>query len=376
MTDTNARDYQGYTVSQLEELILWELGQVQSASGVPQAVSYTKFPQWVLRRKLNERQNMFVMKSQCIKKTALLTCKANYMNYKLPSNCMDGGVIAAQYFYSSSSYINLEIKDIQWMHDYNQGWLITPASTPQYCFAGDSIGNIPTIMVHPAPSIDGTDYTLSPDTGVIVGSDLPGTINNVTGLATGGSSTSLQDSTVDFTTMGLAAGMTVVNTSDLNSKGQITVIAAHALTLTTMVGGTSNTFSAGNSYEILSGEYGVITSWTNSEQYIFGSDYGVITKISVPSGNIRVDYLPYPTQFPDTGSPLTIPEIPKLYHHSLAMGVVADCLATFNENSKEFKRAEWYEKKYTQYFAESRGLAGMRPFSDKPVSLRPSTRRA
>ena len=375
MADTNAQDYQGYTVSQIEELILWELGQVQSAAGVPVTVSYNRFPQWILRRKLNERQNLFVMKSQCIRKTALLVCKAGYMNYKLPSNCMDGGLIAAQYYYSSSSYINLDIKDIQWMHDFNQGWLITPPSTPQYCFAGDSIGNIPTLMVHPAPYLDGTSYTLSPETGVIVGGALPGTTNNVVGRATSGNATTLNDTTVDFTTMGLVSGMTVWNVSD-NSKGQIITIAATALTISALSGGTSNVFGAGDSYNILSGEYGVVTSWTDSEQYLFGSEFGIITNISVPAGNIRIDYLPYPAAFPDTGSPLSMPEIPRLYHHSLAMGVVADCLATFNENTKEFKRAEWYEKKYAQYFAEGRGLAGMRPFSDKPVSLFPSRRRA
>ena len=368
-------DFQGYTVSQLEELILFELGAVQSAAGVPVTVSYTRFPQWILRRKLNERQNLFVLKSQCIKKTALLVCKAGYLNYKLPSNCMDGGVIAAQYFYSPTSYINLEIKDVQWMHDYNQGWLITPPSSPQYCFAGDSIGNIPTLMVHPAPLQDGTSYALNPDTGIAIGGDLPGTTSDVIGRATSGSATTLGDTSVDFTTMGLVSGMAVKNVTD-GSSAKITTIAATTIGLTNLSGGTNNTFSAGDSYNILAGEYGVITSWTDNEQYLFGSEYGIITNISVPAGNIRIDYLPYPAPFPDTGEPLSMPEIPKLYHHALAMGVVADCLATFNENSKEFKRAEWYEQKYSQYFAEGRGLAGMRPFSDKPVSLKPSRRRA
>ena len=373
--DTNTYDFQGYTLQQLEEIILWELGQVQSSSSGVGTVNYTRFPQWILRRKLNERQNFFVMKSRCIIKTALLVCKADYLNYKLPSNCMDGGLIAAQYFYSSSSYINLEIKDREWMHDFNQGWLITPSSTPQYIFAGDSIGNIPTVMIHPAPAVDGTSYTLSPETGITVGGALPGTTNNVLGLATGGGATSLVDASQTFTTIGLVPGMAVNNVTD-GSSAVIVTVAATTLTLSTLSGGTHNTFTAGDSYEILSGEYGVITSWSDPEQYIFASEYGEISNINVPSGNVRIDYLPYPAQFPDTGAPLIMPEIPRIYHHALAMGVVADCLATFNENSKEFKRAEWYEKKYSQYFAEGRGLANMRPFSDKPVSLFPSRRRA
>jgi hypothetical protein len=361
-----SEEFQGYTLKQIEEMVLWELGQNVSDGNLV----YGRFPKRVLRRKLNERQNLFVSQSRCLRKVGLLVCKAGYRTYKLPANCMDSGVMAAQYFYAANSYINLIIRDIQWLHEHQQGWLITAASTPQWCFMGESYGNIGTLGVHPKPKDDGTNYTADPDTGVTIGTDLPSATSNVTGTATGGSTTSLIDTATDFTDLGLVAGMAVNNLTTAEDCNIVTV-AEHTLTTTASTTG----FSAGDHYEILSGEYGVVTSWENDEAYLFGSEVGVISNITVPPGNIRIDYIPYPRPFPETGGDNLYPEIPRLYHHALAMGVVADCLQTFQEKTKEFQRAQAYEQKFNAYFAAGASQANKRPFSDKPVGFAPARRR-
>lgn len=361
-----SNEFQGYTLNQLEEMILWELGQNVSSG----ELVYGRFPKRIIRRKLTERQNLFVSRSKCLRKVGLLVCKAGYGVYKLPTNCMDNGVMAAQYFYAAQSYVNLIIKDIQWLHDHQQGWLITAPSTPQWCFMGESYGNVGTLGIHPKTEKDGTNYAASVETGVTVGTDLPSATSNITGTATGGSATTLQDTAVDFTDFGLVSGMAVKNITTGESCSIITV-AEHVLDVTTTTSG----FSAGDHYEILSGEYGVVTSWENDEVYLFGSEVGVISNISVPPGNIRIDYVPYPRPFPESGGDNLYPEIPRMYHHALAMGVVADCLQTFQEKAKEFQRAQAYEQKFNTYFAMGMSAANKRPFSDKPVAFAPSRKR-
>ncbi len=371
--------YAGYTVTQLEKLIMWELGNVTGTT-----VSYDRFPKWLVRQKLIERQNDFALKSRCLKKFALVRAKEDYRNYKLPTNCMDNGVIAVRYYDSSTSYTDLEIVDQEWLDINRSGWLVEDSSSPEYCLIGDNYGNIPMIYVHPMPDADGTDYTISPDTGVCIGGDLPGTTSNFSYVCTGGSGTTLVDATAgrDFTSMGLVAGMAVKNVTD-GSKAYISTIATTTITFAaTLTGGTANTFTAGDSYTILAGEYGVITSWEDDEQYIFGSEEGVIAQITVPAGNFRVDYVPYPTPFAwdDTaadaaqGNDTQKPEIHRKYHYSLVKGVVADLLRTFHESSKEFQRATAYENSYQFDLAEAASKKYGHPFEDKPVSFYPRKR--
>jgi len=359
--------YEGYTLLQLEEAILWELGQV---SGV--TATYNKFPQTKIREKLNNRQQWFVFHTHCLKKFALIVAKEDYRQYKLPTNCMDCGLIAAKYYDSATSYTELEIVDLDYMNNAEEGYLVSGSSSPEYCFMGDSYGNIPMLEVHPPPYEDGTNYTVDPDTGVTTGGDLPGATNNISGTATGGSGTTLEDLATTLTSLGLVGGMYVRNITD-GSYGYIKSVAANMITLAaTLTGGSSNTFSAGDSYLILAGEYGVVTSWEDDDQFMFASQVGLLSNVTVPEGNFRVDYVPYPLEFPSSGNDQMKPEIPKLYQmDGLAMGVVADFLATFHESTKEFKRAEWYEKKFLTAIAQGSKKKSIRPFKNKPVRMRP-----
>jgi hypothetical protein len=199
--------YTGLTLDQLLKHVYFELGQV-----VGTEIAYTRFPRWYVVDKLNDRQNKFVKLSQCLKKVAIIEMKADYRNYRLPENCMDGGIIGyPKFFTDSTTYQNLEIKDTSWLDDHHEGWLVEPSSDiPLYVYTGESYGNIPMLGVYPPPASDGDKYSLSPDTGVTVGSALPGTSSNITGQATGGSGTTVDDSVKDFSSYGIVAGMTEI----------------------------------------------------------------------------------------------------------------------------------------------------------------------
>ncbi len=371
MNVTTTESYTGLSLLDLLKQIYFETGQMTGTD--INAVS-NKFPRWWVAKKLNDRQNTFVKESECLRRVAIIILKAGYRTFKLPENCMDGGILSFPKFYSdTTTYQNLEIKDIQWLDNHYEGWLAEPSSdVPLYAYMGNSYGNIQMLGLYPSPSADGGSYLISPDVGVTVGSALPGTSSNIVGQATGGSTTELDDSSVDFTTMGLVAGIAVLNVTH-SSQAVIVSVAAHAITLSTLSGGTA--FNAGDSYNILAGEYGVVTSWSDPEAVLFGSEVGEISNITVPKGNVRVEYIPYPLEFPETGNDGQYPEIPRLYHMSLAMGVVADILGTFQETTKEFQRAMFYEKKFQLAVAKAKS-GKSRPFHDKPVSIRPVPKRS
>lgn len=377
ITHTTTGYFEGLTLSKMEKLILWELGQVIGLD-----VSYDRFPQWLIRDKLNNRQNQFVFKSQCIKKTALLLAKEGYRQYKLPVNCMENGVLSVKYYYDSESYEDLEIVDKAYMNSRQPGYLTDSPGIPEYAFEGTAYGNIPMLEVNPPPDSDGTEYTASSDLGVVIGgSGLPTISNNISGQAIGGSTSTLQDTEVDFTTLGIVEGMAVVKAHGVTNPvtpgsepiGYIDIIAANQLTFTAVMTN-SGQFDPGDDYTILAGEYGVLTSWEDDDKIIFASEVGALSNITVPSGNFLVDYIPYPLIFPESGNDLQMPEIPKLYHHNMAMGVVADFLNSFHENTREFQRAERYETMFQNGVAEAMGLKTSRPFANKPVQMIPRKR--
>jgi hypothetical protein len=59
-----------------------------------------------------------------------------------------------------------------------------------------------------------------------------------------------------------------------------------------------------------------------------------------------------------------------------AMGVVADLLGTFKEETKEFQRAATYDAKFVGAVTLARMHKDSRPFRDKPVSVRPIQKNA
>lgn len=362
LTSGYSGPYKGLTALELERIILWELGQVAGTT-----ISYSRFPQWLIRHKLTERQNDFSIKTRCLRKFALVPLRDGYRNYRLPLGCMDGGIVSVKFFDTSTTYTDLDIRDRAWMDQNRVGWLTESEGTPEICFQGIGYGNIPMIYVHPVPDTSGTAYTAG--TGFRIGTETPVVSNNFRGTASGGAATTLTDSTTTFTNLGLVAGTYVRNVTD-NSYAYISNIATNSLTITTLVGGTANVFANLDIYEILCGEYIPIVSYDNTDRYIWAYRVGHTANITVPAYNLLVEYVPYPLPLVFVASTDVqesddqYPDIPKEYHKALSLGVVADLLGSYHEATKEFKRAAWYEGLYNNSVNLALGKSISRPFSD------------
>lgn len=362
--------YKGLTLSELQDLILWNIGQISGTSGV-----YTRFTKAYIRQLINERQVEFVERTHCLRKQAIIREKDGLRQYKLPSICIDNGVIGVKHYLTSTNYEELEIKDQDYMDTTHQGYLTDSDSDPYWCWQGPSVGNRGTINVYPTPSTDGSNYISSMDTGIYYGTDLPVAMNSISATCTDGSATSVTDSGEDFTKDGLVEGLYVLNVTD-GSYGYITTIAAETLTISSLTGGTDNTFTAGDVYTILAGEYIVYINWEDdTEKYLFGYRPGILSTITVPADHIYIDFVPYPAHFPDADCDDVYPEIPKKYHKALADGVVSNLLESFHEKSKEFNRAAYYEARFQAAVAECSTKKSSRPFQVKPSAMRPTMRR-
>ncbi len=378
MTTTTGK-YVGYTITELEHFCLWEVGQVTATTP-----SYAKFPRWLLRSKFNERQLTVVALSKCLRKLALIPTQDGRRTYRLPMNCMDDGVISAKFFTSATDYTDLTIRDTQWLDSNRQGWRTEAEDDPDICFHGPSYGNVQTISVHPVCDTDAVSYYDAKDTGVYGGTTAPAASCNLSGTTTSlGSSTLLNDTATTFTAEGLVAGMCVRNLTD-GSFGPLGTIATNALTLSTaLTGGSDNLFQSGDSYMVLAGEYAVVTDVAKEDRYVFASEIGMLENLTVPAHTLLVEYTPYPLAFPFNPATTDVlqgylnmyPEIPKIYHYGLAMGVVADLLRTFNENTSEFKRADVYETAFKTSAMQAIEAKSNRPFETAGVTMLPTMRR-
>jgi len=372
---TSTGSYKGYTCNELEKIALYELGQIAGSS-----ISYARFPRWLLRQKLTERQNLIVSMSQCIRKSALIPLVEDRRTYKVPENCMDGGVIRARFYDTATTYDDLDIRDEKWMDENREGWRTEDASTPEIIFPGPTYGNTQTVSVHPIPDDSGNSYADNLDTGVYLGSDLPASAQNITGSCdSAGDSTTLNDSTSDFTEFGLVAGMAVRNLTD-GSVGKLLTIADHQLVLeSALTGGTDNTFANTDEYMLLSGEYAVVCQHNKPDRYIYPSVTGMLENLTIPAYTLFLEYLPYPAAFPfdpdaadaAQGWDDMYPEVPRAYHYALAIGIVADLLRTFNEQSAEFKRADAYEGQFKALAGTAMQRKFSRPFEDPGAVLVP-----
>lgn len=370
--------YKGLTVTELEYLILWEIGQVTATTP-----SYSRFPKWLIRQKLTQKQNEFCFISQCIKKGALIAVKTGYEIYNLPSNAMEGGLVSAKYYTSTTDYTDLDIVDREYLDDHHEGWKVADDGDPQYIFPGLTYGNTPTIGIYPKPDEDATKYTGSGDTGVFIGDSCPGATANFKSTCTStGSGTTLNDTATDFRTLGLVAGMYVLNITD-GSYARVSSTADHALTTTALTGGTLNVWTSADEYLILAGEYMPLVFLDDHEKYAFGYRMGRLSDITIPAGNIYIEYVPYPLAFAydysaadaSQGNDDQYPEIPRLYHTALADGVIGDLLKTFHEKSKEFARADYYLKSFANAATSARSSKESRPFKKKPSLLYPRMKR-
>jgi hypothetical protein len=375
---TSTGKFPGYNITELEYIVLFELGQVTGTTA-----SYARFPRWYLRQKFNERQTTLVRASKCLRKLCLVPAQDGRRTYKLPDICMDGGVLSAKYYTSEDDYNDLHIVDTSWLDEHRQGWRTEDEADPEYVVMAPNYGNVQTFSLYPVPDTDGTSYADDVETGIYLGSYMPGTGTNYSGACSDlGSTTTLTDTNSTFTAEGIVPGMVARNITD-GSYGKITTVNATSLVTATLTGGTDNTWQSADAYVVLSGEYMVICDYKNLDRYLFASEIGMLDSITIPADNILIEFIPFPIAFPfdaaetdaNQGYLTMYPEVPKQYHHGLAMGVVADILRTFNEGSKEFQRAEAYENAFKAAAGQAVTQKESRPFDDTNVRMVPKMRR-
>lgn len=277
------------------------------------ALNYNRHSRVSILNALNLANLEVVARKKCLSAWAIMILKAGYGQYLPPSDCLQP---KDAYFYkSATSYVHLTRegwKSRAWLDRYMGGWR-TSNGDPYRAFIGDTSGNVTKIGFTPKPATAGTDYTASPDTGVVVGVSGMTTTGNIIGTNLTAHATICTDSAGrTMSSLGITVGMMALNVND-GSKGQISAVSGTTFTVT-LTGGTANTWALGDSFTILAGEYGVVTSLTGDEEYIFSSDKGELIAINALTGNVYLEYYRKPMQLQfDT----QYPEIPQELHHLL-----------------------------------------------------------
>lgn len=304
--------FQGRTVNELLTRMLWRLGET----------GYTRYSQALCLEILDDRLMEFCKTTRILRGWSMISMRANVRSYALPKLCLPDGLERARFFSTATQYTDLELRDRDYMDSHYTGWLTNASGTPQIVVMGEWFGNIQKINLYPPPIESGTEYSTGPSLGGYVGgTDMPSTFNDITGQATGGSTTTLEDTNADFTVMGLVAGMAVVKTNSaggLEPVGYILTIAATTLTFATDLTN-SGTFGAGDSYQIMAGEVGDVSQITTEDSYVFSADVGGVSQITPNANNMMIEFRRYATSLND---PTTLdyrkPEIPWAWHNVLA----------------------------------------------------------
>jgi hypothetical protein len=312
--------FQGKTIQELITRVLNRLGQT----------GFTRYSQAYIMDILDDRQRDFAAKTRVLKGWSLIPMRASVPSYALPKMCLPDGLERAKFFTTPTNYSDLEIRDRDYMDSHYSGWMGASDGKPMIVVIGDWFGNVMKIDMYPPPVTAGTMYSTGNDLGVVVGgTDLPSNWSDITGMATGGSTTTLDDTLVNFTTMGLVSGMNVVKTGGiggLEPVGIISIIAETRLTFSSVLTN-SGSFASGDSYQIMSGEVGTITDVSNEDSYLFTADVGVIGQITVPNNNVMIEFRRYPVSIDDANTiDFQKPEIPWAWHNALADGAAGEIL--------------------------------------------------
>lgn len=350
----------GYTLGDLETRILFNLGQV--ASG---AASYSRYPRTQVLQAINEAQRFIAVRVPSIRKICIVNTTADKGWYLCPMNMIPKGIISAYYYQTTTEYDKLLIWDRHKLDRVYDGWRTADSGDPEVIVPGlQMYGNRFTFEVYPMPDSSGA-WTVQPD-GVYLGGAPGTTTSSVTGTATGGSTTSLVDSTVDFTTLGLAEGMAVWNVTE-DAYSYISVIAANTITLGAALTGAAS-FAAGNSYEIVTDFAGVISAWDDEdEQYIFMAETGEISSLSPAAGNILLEYFAYPINLYKATD---YPQLPLTLQDALIDIATARLARMGHEKTRQMALAVEYEAKGLATLEPFVGDAHGDPFEHMPVRMR------
>ena len=286
--------FEGLTLS---ELLARSLDKLHQKEG-----NYDRYDKELLKRALNDGNSDAVVLTHCIKGFGIIEMKEGYSQYKPPSDML---LFDKFFFYqSATSYWELKQKSRHWLDTHKRGWRVQ-SGDPLYMYPGDSYGSLRKIGFTPTPDTDGDSYIADPDTGIYTSATGMTTSGNITGTNNAASATICTDSAGrTMSDLGVTVGLTAVNVTD-GSKGQINAVAGATFTVTSLTGGTANTWAVGDSFNVLAGEYGIVTDWTNDEKFIFAAEVGGITDVSTIVNNVYIEYvrrpliLEFDTQYPN-----------------------------------------------------------------------------
>lgn len=279
--------------------------------GLRQPVAnYNRYSRASILNALNIASAETARRLKCIHGFAIILLKNGYDQYPPPSDMLSPK--DAFFYQSANSYVHLTRdgwKNRQWLDRFQSGWRRNNGN-PFWAFIGDNIGNLRKLGFTPRPATDGTNYIATPDTGVVISATGLTTTGNVIGTNLAAHATDCTDTSGrTLSSLGITVGMMALNVTD-GSKGQITAVSGSSFTVT-LAGGTANTWAIGDSFTVLAGEYGVVTSIDGDEEYVFSSDRGELIAINALTGNVYLEYYRKPLK-------LTLdeqyPEVPEETH--------------------------------------------------------------
>jgi hypothetical protein len=251
--------------------------------------NYSRYSLVSIKNALNLANLEVATRTLCLHSFAIMVLKAGYGQYPSPSDML--APKRALLYQSVKSYVDLTRdgwKDRVWLDKYRAGWR-AQSGDPNIAYIGDSSAHIRKIGFTPTPDTDGNTYVGSSDYGVVTAITGMTVTGNIIGLNSAASATVCTDGLArTLANLGALVGMMALNVTD-GSSGQITDITGSTFTVT-LAGGTLNTWSIGDNWTILVGEYGVVTSIDGDEEYVFSSNYGELVSISALTGNVYLEY--------------------------------------------------------------------------------------
>lgn len=303
ITSVSTGLYEGLTLYELKARALAKLKQ--------KAGNYDRYSESIITDALNDGLVEAVRLTKCLRAMAIIEMKEGWTQYKSPSQLLMPDKF--YYYKSSTNYWELTQKNRRWLDMHKPGWR-TDDGDPYFVYPGETYGNMRKFGFYPKPDADGESYVADPDTGVVISETGAVIAGNVTGMNNAASATVCTDSDGrTLSSLGVTVGLMAVNVTD-NSTGQISDVTGTTFTCT-LAGGTANTWAIGDSFQILSGEYGVVVNWTDDEQFIFPSEIGGLADVTTITGNVLLEYIKRPLKWQfDT----QYPELPPELHPYLA----------------------------------------------------------
>ena len=353
---------------------LW-INPSEDSNGFPTATAFGKYPEYRLRKKINLVYSNMVTMSRALRSWFIITLKKNYTQYPVPLNCFDIGEV---YYYSSAtSYAKLEIYEEELLEDLlSPGWR-SYSSTPQYCYVADRNRMLVKLGVAPAPNVDGTAITLG--AGISSKAQPYGVTNAVSGSAGVGSAalTYVDSHGQNFNELGIIPGLTIVNITD-GSSGVISSLATtntnyDTIICTSLIGGSTNTWTPGDEMRMESGEYNnFIEIGQTDAEWILSPTIGQLPTpgITMAAGNLLVRGFMQPILLRDY---YQYPELNPMFHQAIAEGAAAELGMQEPADSPEFAQAQVYLQSYNQTIA---GLSGFITSQYKSGNARLQSRRS